>query len=119
MVEIGKDYRIGLLRMKYLDLANVSFAQGNYPLTDGYIKDFLDTVDGDGDVGKQITKEFDEIIARKKKDREALEKYVNTLGYLEQKDVKNKGMEEIEINAIHDRKNICWTIALKEGLFND
>ena len=108
-----------MLRMKYLDLANMNFAQGNYPLSDGYVKDFLDTIDGSGEISKQITREFDDITGRKQKDKERLTEFVNTLGYLEQKDVRDRGMEEIEINAIHDKKNVCWTIALKEGLFND
>ena len=44
---------------------------------------------------------------------------VKDLVYLEKKDVENSGKEEIEINTIHDKKEVCWRVAMKEGLFNE
>ena len=113
------DYSIGHLRIKYLDLANISFAQNNYTIAKGYIDDFLDTIDETTTHGKNIKTEFDKIHARKKHQLGELEKSVQSLGYLEQKDISNDGRESIEINCIHDMKEVCWRIALANGLFNE
>ena len=112
------DYSIGHLRIKYLDLANISFAQNNYTIAKGYVDDFLETIDETTDEGKELKKEFDIITARKNKQLKELETSVANMGYLEQKDIKNDGRESIEINCIHDKKSVCWRIALKGGLFN-
>jgi len=112
-------YTVGHLRIKYLDLSNMAFAQNNYIAADGYIKDFLDTVKDDTDAAATITKEFDKIVNRKKKSLEELHKSTLNLGFLEQKDIVDEGKTTIEINAIHDKKEVCWMVALKEGLFYD
>ena len=113
------DYSVGHLRIKYLDLANISFAQNNYTIAKGYVDDFLDTVDENSDEGKEIKTEFDKIYTRKKNQLKELETSVESMGYLEQKDLKNDGRESIEVNAIHDMKEVCWRIALHSGLFNE
>ena len=113
------DYSIGHLRIKYLDLANISFAQNSYIIAKGYIEDFLDTIDKDTSEGKEIKTEFDVIHTRKKNQLKELEKSVENMGYLEQKDISNDGRESIEINAIHDMKEVCWRIALKGRLFDE
>jgi len=112
------DYSIGHLRIKYLDLANISFAQNNYTIAKGYIDDFLDTIDEKTDEGKEIKNEFDIIMQRKKRQLNELDTSVKNMGYLEQKDITNDGRESIEINTIHDMKEVCWRVALKGGLFN-
>lgn len=113
------DYSIGHLRIKYLDLANISFAQNNYTIAKGYIEDFLDTIDEKSEQGKTIKTEFDTVHSRKKHQLGELDKSITSLGYLEQRDISNDGRESIEINAIHDMKEICWRIALGNGLFNE
>ena len=113
------DYKIGHLRIKYLDLANISFAQNDFIRANGYIKNFLDTVDDKSEAGRIIKEEFDKIILRKKREIESLESTLKNLGYLEQKDFETKGRAEIEINAIHDMKEVCWRISLEHGLFNE
>ena len=120
MVEkVGDGYSIGHLRIKYLDLANISFAQNNYPLCHGYIKDFLDTVEENGEAGHLIKDEFDRVMRYKKEQIESLGKQVQDLGYLERKDVENQARDQIEVNALHDMKEICWRISLEKGLFYD
>ena len=113
------DYSVGHLRMKYLDLANMAFAQNNYIAADGWIKNFLDTIKDGSNAAKTITQEFDKITSRKKKNIEELDKSTENMGYLEQKDILDEGKTNIEVNSIHDRKQVCWRIALQEGLFYD
>ena len=114
---VGSDYSIGHLRMKYLDLANIAFAQGNFIGCKGYIDDFIDTVDGGKEAGKTIRAEFDRVFERKKRQEAELERTIKDLGYLERKDFEDNGKQELEVNAIHDMKEICWRISLKDGLF--
>lgn len=112
-------YTVGHLRIKYLDLANMAFAQNNYIAADGYIKNFLDTIKEESEAANMIRKEFDFITGQKRKSIEELTKSTESLGYLEQKDLLDEGRRNIEVNSIHDRKEACWRIALKEGLFYD
>jgi len=119
MVENTSGYSTGHIRIKYLDLANMAFAQNNYVMANNYIKNFLDTIKDDTPAAEYIRKEFDKIALQKKKNLDELLKTTDKLGYLEQKDILDEGKTNIEVNSIHDRKEICWTIALKEGLFYD
>jgi len=119
MTETKMDYSIGHLRIKYLDLANIAFAQNNYIGANGYIDSFLDTIKEETNSGQTIKKEFDKITFMKRQRLIDLTESVKELGYLEKKDVENGGKEEIEINTIHDKKEVCWRIAMKEGLFNE
>lgn len=114
---IGMNYSVGHARIKYLDLANMSFAQGNYIQCKGYVDNFLDTVDKESESGKTLKKEFDKIYANKKKVEDAIDEQVKKLGYLEKKDFEDGAKAENEINTIHDLKETCWRIALKDGLF--
>jgi hypothetical protein len=115
----GMDYSIGHLRLKYLDSANVTFAQSNFIQSEGYIKAFIDTIPEKTKAYMDLRIELDQINTRRKKQLEQLQTHLKTLGYLESKDTENRGREEIEINAIHDKKVACWRISLSEGLFND
>jgi len=114
-----QDYKIGHLRIKYLDMANISFAQQQYTNADGFVKDFIDTVDAESVAGKQIKTEFDECVKRKKAQTDRLKEKVVNLGYLEKRDFENAEREQIEINFIHDKKEVCWRVALSNGLFNE
>jgi len=115
--EVGMSYSVGHMRIKYLDLANMSFAQGNYLQCKGYIDNFLDTIDENSDVGKEIKKEFDKIYLNKRRVDEVIESQVKNLGYLERKDFEDSAKLENEVNTIHDLKEICWRVSLKNGLF--
>lgn len=114
---VGMDYSIGHVRIKYLDLANLSFAQGNYTICKGYIDDFIDTINVDSESGKNIKSEFDKVYQHKDKVIEAIDEQISTLGFLERKDFEDKAKSDVEINTIHDLKEICWRISLKDGLF--
>lgn len=113
------DYSIGHYRLKYLDLANMNFAQGNFVQADGFIKAFMDTIKDESQAAIDIKLGFDEITTRKKHQIEQLFEHTSTLGYLEKKDTETEGREEIEINTIHDKKIICWRVCMKYGLFNE
>ena len=40
-------------------------------------------------------------------------------GELEKTDIRNQGEIEIQIEALHDKKTICWVVALKHGLLHE
>ena len=112
-------YSIGHHRMKYLDMANMAFAQNNFIAVKGYIDAFLDTVKENSSDSMDIKLEFDKIMKIKK---EAISKSLEDakeLDYLQKNDYINNNREQIEINALHDMKAVCWRVALKNGLFND
>jgi len=44
---------------------------------------------------------------------------MKNVGYLEQEDYQSEGKKQINIDAVHDMKNICWIMAHKHGLFNE
>ena len=116
---LGLDYSIGHTRMKYLDLANIHFTQSNFVACKRDIENFLDTVKEDSDYGKEIKKEFDKVFSNKKKIEDAIDKQITNLGYLERRDFEDGAKSELEVNTIHDMKEICWRIALRDGLFNE
>lgn len=117
MAESKPDYKLGILRLKYLDLSNMAFAQQNPILANGYINDFLQTIKEDSKAGKDIKKQFDETMEKREQQLKELFKATEKLGYLEKKDVENRGRQEIEINTIHDKKTICWSVSMENGLF--
>lgn len=108
---------MGQERWKYLDMANMSFAAGDYTSTDGYVKAFLETIKDDSDEAREIKIEFDRIDRERKNRIDELTTKTEHLGYLEQKDVRNTGREQIEIDAVYSRKTVCWTMAMNAGLF--
>lgn len=110
--------RMGQERWKYLDMANMSFANGDCVAADGYIKAFLETIKEDSPEAKEVKIEFDRIERERKIRINELNSDTEHLGYLEQRDVRNKVREQIEIDATYSRKTVCWTIALNAGLFN-
>jgi len=116
MVDVTKEYRVGLLRSKYLDLANMDFAQGDYDGVKEQIKNFMDTIDDNSKAAQMLRKEFDEAYLKRKKDRLHFDNELQTQGFLEQSVNSNRGFDEIDLNTLHDLKTICWTIANKQGL---
>ena len=119
MAEESSGYTTGHVRRKYLDLANMYYAQGSYPIAERFVNDFIGTIPEDKPAAKKIRDEFNKIAAKKRKEIGELERYVESLGYLEKKDVMTDGRSNIEINAIHDKMVASWIIAEKESLFND
>ena len=111
--------RMGQERWKYLDMANMTFASGDYIKTIGYINSFLETIDEKSTAGLKIQQEFDIVEKEKQQNLKKLEQETHNLGYLEQKDMQTQGRDIIEINSVYDRKTICWTISIKYGLFNE
>lgn len=112
-------YRIGLIRYKYLDLSNMSFAQGDFAGCMGYVKAFLETIKDGTPIAATIREEFAKIDEERKERIKKLDDLTKNIGYLEQKDATEKGRQELEMDAIHNKKNVCWTISMMENLFND
>ena len=111
--------RIGQERWKYLDMSTMAFAAGDYIQTEGYLKGFLDTIKNDSEEGNFLKGEFDRIELEKRNKLKDLEEQIRNLGYLEQRDYQERGRTQIEIEAVHNRKTVCWTTAMQMGLFND
>ena len=117
MVEGG--YSTGHLRRKYLDMANMSFAQSKYITSKQYILSFVDTVKEGSKASDEIKAEFDKAVKIKNDRIDEIKKEASTLGYLERNDFEKDAKMEAEVNAVHDMKEICWCIADRNGLFND
>lgn len=115
---VKEDYEIGLLRAKYLDLANVTFTQEQYNACEGYIDSFLETIPEGGKPADVIKTEFDKIEHRKNKQRKELNEFLKDKGELERTDIKLQGEKDIVIEGLHDKKTVCWMVARDNGLFN-
>ena len=109
--------RMGQERWKYLDMANMSFAAGDYITTQGYINAFLETIPDSSETSKKIKNEFDSIDQNRRDLIKTLEEEVKDLGYLEQNDILQTGRRNIEIDSIYNMKTVCWTIAMQDSLF--
>lgn len=116
-------YKLGQVRYKYLDSANMAFIQEqHYPQNliacEKYIDSFIGTIADGTEEAKLITNEFNEIEQARRNNLKQLNEEIKDLGYLEQKDTKDRGQLEIETNATLSRKAFCWTLALNRGLFD-
>jgi len=109
--------RMGQERWKYLDMANLSFASGDYINCKGYLDAFLETIDDGSREAKEIKENYDFIEDKRRKLIDQLLKETESLGYLEQSDLRHNARERLEIDAIHDMKTACWILAIKNGLF--
>jgi len=116
---------IGFLRMKYLDQANMNFTMGlgtenatYFKECEGNIDNFLDTIDADKPEGKIIQDQFDRIDDEKHKRLQELKEYIKDKGELECIDLNNTGRMQIYIDSLHDKKTICWNVAIEKGLFH-
>ena len=109
-------YSIGLNRAKYLDLANMNFIKDNYDGVKESINAFLDTIEEKSEAGKYITEQFDEIYQMRMKQREKLEDTIKDAGFLEQSMTGNQGFFNIDVEALHSMKSLCWSASLKFGL---
>jgi len=115
-MEEGKDYSLGHLRAKYLDMANMSFTTQQYLEAEGHIKSFMDTIKEDTEPAKELTKEFDIIEVRKHAQKKELMHHLEDKGELEKTDIKMQGELEIVIEALHDKKIVCWNVSQRHGL---
>jgi flagellar biosynthesis chaperone FliJ len=112
-------YSIGHLRMKYLDLANTTFTTGLLVACEGHINNFLSTVDADSEAGKKLTEELNKIPGIRKKMIDELKERAEHQDPLTKKDLEQRGMDDIEANVLLDKKEVCWRISMKMGLFYD
>ena len=115
----GKDYSLGHMRAKYLDLANMSFVIENTTECARQIDNFIDLLDENKypEAAKQLTEEFDRIELNIKIHTQQLLDEIKEMGELEKTDIKNQGEKQILIEGLHDKKIVCWNIAMKHGLF--
>lgn len=110
---------IGVVRLEYIDTATKLLGSGDIDGTLQYIDNFLLTIKDDDPAAKQIQDSFDKILLKKNKTLERLMSETDKLGKWEQAEARAGGKDYAEIQAINDRLNNCWQIALKNGLFNE
>ena len=110
---------VGHYRLKYLDLANMFFTREDVDRTRYHIDNFLDTIDPKSKSGIELKSGLDDIYAKKAEDINKFKKETEGLRFLEGKDTFVQGKSEIEMNALHDIKEICWRIAMRDGLFHE
>lgn len=110
---------IGEVRLEYIDTATKLLGSGNVDGTLQFIENFLSTVKNESPVAKKIQESFDKILLKKQKTLEKLLEETEKLGKWEQAETRGKGREYAEIQAINDRLNECWQLALENGLFNE
>jgi len=115
-MEEGKDYSIGHLRAKYLDLANMYFVQGNTRDCAGYIDAFLNTIPDESEAASYIREEFDKVEVIKNNNKKILFDEMKNLGSLEKTDVKIDGDKQINVDNLQDKKVVCWNASAKYGL---
>ena len=111
--------------MKYLDMANMNFTMGvsgrdmdEINKCETNLDNFLETIDGDSEEGKQISMEFDRIDEKKHKNIQKLKDYIKDQGELEKIDSNAAGQFEIYVDCLHDKKTVCWNVAIEFGLFH-
>ena len=121
MVEskVNPSRRLGFERMKYLDMANLAFAEQNWIGCRGYLDAFLETIREDTATADKIKQEFDVIEQERKEQKKQLEDEVSSMGFLEQRDMMERGNTQIEMEYVHSQKTVCWKVAITDGLFNE
>ena len=110
---------IGHKRMKYLDLANMYFIQGDYISAEGCIVSFLETIKEDSPESEIIKKEFDKIEVIKNKQYKQILDFIKDKGECERSDIKIKGEQEILVESLHNKKTVCWNMAMTRGMFDE
>ena len=121
MVEskVNPGRRLGFERLKYLDMANLSFAEQNWIGCRGYIDAFLETIVEESKAADMIKEQFADVEADRKEQQSTLDEKATSLGYLEQRDLMERGKLQIEMEYVHSQKTVCWQVALEMKLFED
>ena len=115
-MEEGKDYSLGHMRAKYLDLANMSFVTENTAECSRQLDNFIDLIEEGSDVAKDIAERFDKIELNKQIHTQQLLDEIKDMGELEKTDIKNQGERQLLMESLHDKKIVCWSLAMKYGL---
>lgn len=118
----GGTHKIGQERYKYLDLANISYANASN-LTDyrkalGFMDAFEFTLEPGSEAKKELLRKKEQLEQEKKDAVQRWEQWKQGLTYFEQFDVQPE-RDRIEIVAVGQRLDSCWEIAKRYGLFND
>ena len=112
----GKDYSIGHLRAKYLDMANMTFQGDDTTECSRNLDAFLDTIPDDSPAAGYIKEQFDRIELKNHFDMKRLLEEIKELGDIERADIKTKGEQILHTESLHDKKIVCWNAAHKHGL---
>ena len=104
----GKDYSIGHLRAKYLDMANMTFQGDDTTECSRNLDAFLDTIPDDSPAAGYIKEQFDRIELKNRVDMKRLLEEIKELGQLEKADIKTKGEQMLHTESLHDKKIVCW-----------
>lgn len=113
------EYRVGISRLKYLDICNLKFIATDMDGAKQAIDSFLNTIKAGTPVEKEIQKNIDIIEEKKTRLHKELRAEIDKKGFLEQSIGWNDGHAQIDIEALLDLKAVCWAVALEHGLFNE
>jgi len=118
----GTTHKIGQERYKYLDLANMTYANArelsDYRTPIGFMDAFEFTLEPGSEAKKEYLRKKEEVEVEKTENIRQWEKWKEGLTYFEQSDVSLQ-RDRIEIAAIAKKLDCCWDISKRYGLFND
>jgi formiminotetrahydrofolate cyclodeaminase len=110
---------IGEKRLEYLDFANKALTSGDFGTAERSMGNFLMTIRENTPESKKIQEKFDSLhdelnaaFMKVMQDTEKVEAFTQT-------EQRAKARDYFLAKNIQDRINICWTIAMENGLFND
>jgi hypothetical protein len=110
---------IGEKRLEYLDLANKLVAARDYGAAELHLENFVTTIPDNSVASKDIQAHFDDIEKEKQENFLKVIKDTETLNAWIQTEQRTNMRDYYIVRSIKDRIEACWSIALKNGLFND
>jgi hypothetical protein len=118
----GATHKIGQERYKYLDLANISYANAqnllDYRRANGFMDAFEFTLEPGSEAKKELMRKKETVDQERKEAVRKWEQWKEGLGFWEQEDAETERMR-LEIEAVGKRLDACWEISKRYGLFND
>lgn len=109
---------IGDKRLEYLDLANKSWSEEAFPQVQKFIDDFLRTIRDNSQIAEELKTEFDKAEKTKNNTWDKIVKETNEQPTVLQTENRYYGAQNIELENLNNRLNICWQIAIKYKLFS-
>jgi hypothetical protein len=110
---------LGMKRMEYLDLSLKANSTGDFQTAEQFLKSFLATVEDGSEMSKDIKKEFDRIDKTRVNTWNKLCDDSKSMDSWTQSEFRGEQRIQLALEALYDRIDSCWKIALKLGGFND
>lgn len=109
---------IGEKRLEYLDFANKAYSGNEFDTAQRYMDNFLMTIRDSSQISDEVKNEFDN--TEKKKEETWKKLVMETKDHDTQMQCEERfyGWQDINIQMLKERLNICWQIASKYKLFS-